>query len=176
MWEISTHSDKMDTPERSKIGSTPLSTFQVTGMSGVMLGFGCKIGFHFIGMVKVVLLWVINWFSQGGLDGSRVLCFSALLEDSPVFNFINSLSPIRPVKSVDSLHSVPSYLPSISSIFTSPHANLQREPKFLIRNSFLDFSKHESSSYNVDESNLGTGILNVLDYSDALALHKKIVV
>ncbi|XP_073108056.1 protein tesmin/TSO1-like CXC 2 isoform X2 [Elaeis guineensis] len=85
-------------------------------------------------------------------------------EDSPVFSFINSLSPIQPVKSIDPVHSVQSYLPSIPSIFTSPHANL-RESRFLIRNSFSDFSKHESSSDNVDESNLSTGVLNAVRLS-----------
>ncbi|XP_038971713.1 protein tesmin/TSO1-like CXC 3 isoform X2 [Phoenix dactylifera] len=103
----------MDTPERSKIGGTPVSKF----------------------------------------------------EDSPVFNFINSLSPIQPVKSVDSVHSVQSYLPSVSSIFASPHANPQRESRFLIRNSSSDFSKDESSSDNVDESNLCTGVLNAVRLS-----------
>nr|XP_010923540.1 protein tesmin/TSO1-like CXC 3 [Elaeis guineensis] len=103
----------MDTPERSKIGGTPLSKF----------------------------------------------------EDSPVFNFINSLSPIQPVKSVDSIHTEQSYLQPVSSIFTSPHANLQRESRFLIRNSLSEFSKDESSSDNVNESNLCTGVQNAVSLS-----------
>ncbi|XWS39283.1 hypothetical protein CRYUN_Cryun18bG0037900 [Craigia yunnanensis] len=65
-------------------------------------------------------------------------------EDSPVFNYINSLSPIKPVKSI---HVTPSFNPltfaSLPSIFTSPHVNSHKESRFL--KSYTDPSKHELS-------------------------------
>nr|CAD1819783.1 unnamed protein product [Ananas comosus var. bracteatus] len=71
-------------------------------------------------------------------------------EDSPVFNFINSLSPIQTVKSIDSVQSIQAYqslnFASIPSIFTSPHANTQKDSKLSARNPFKELSEQETSS------------------------------
>ncbi|XP_020095327.1 protein tesmin/TSO1-like CXC 2 [Ananas comosus] len=71
-------------------------------------------------------------------------------EDSPVFNFINSLSPIQMVKSIDSVQSIQAYqslnFASIPSIFTSPHANTQKDSKLSARNPFKELSEQETSS------------------------------
>lgn len=93
----------MDTPERSKVGGTPISK----------------------------------------------------IEDSPVFNFINSLSPIQPVKSVHSIHTFHSPgSASISSVFSSPHVSLHKESRFFIRNSFPDLVKQDTSSDLLGEGNI----------------------
>nr|CAD1819809.1 unnamed protein product [Ananas comosus var. bracteatus] len=72
------------------------------------------------------------------------------MRDSPVFNFINSLSPIQTVKSIDSVQSIQAYqslnFASIPSIFTSPHANTQRDSKLSARNPFKELSEQETSS------------------------------
>ncbi|XVF38270.1 hypothetical protein REPUB_Repub20aG0086000 [Reevesia pubescens] len=66
-------------------------------------------------------------------------------EDSPVFNYINSLSPIKPVKSN---HVTQTFNPlsfgSLPSIFTSPHISSHKESRFL--KSYTDLSKPELSS------------------------------
>jgi hypothetical protein len=58
------------------------------------------------------------------------------LQDSPVFNFINNLSPIPTHKPQDS-HNVQLFksldLAPVSSIFASPHVNPPKESKLLIR-------------------------------------------
>ncbi|KAJ6817008.1 protein tesmin/TSO1-like CXC 2 [Iris pallida] len=83
-------------------------------------------------------------------------------EDSPIFNFINNLSPIQPVKSVHGAQSFPSLsYASISSVFSSPHVNSQKESRFLIRQPSPDSSKFETSSESVVENNLCTGLSNV---------------
>ncbi|XP_022761084.1 protein tesmin/TSO1-like CXC 2 [Durio zibethinus] len=67
-------------------------------------------------------------------------------DDSPVFNYINSLSPIKPVKSI---HVTPTFNPfcfaSLPSIFTSPHVSSHKESRFLKRHSNTDPSKPELS-------------------------------
>lgn len=90
-------------------------------------------------------------------------------EDSPVFNYINSLSPIKPVKSIptDQTFSSLSFA-SPSSVFTSPHINPQRESRFLRRQQFTDPSKPEFSRRDNDE-NTSEGVLDAvhqLDYLD----------
>ncbi|KAE8712434.1 golgin subfamily B member 1-like isoform X1 [Hibiscus syriacus] len=53
-------------------------------------------------------------------------------EDSPVFNYINSLSPIKPVKSVHVTQTFnPLSFASLPSIFTSPHVSSHKESRFL---------------------------------------------
>ncbi|KAM7278795.1 hypothetical protein ACFE04_005929 [Oxalis oulophora] len=73
-------------------------------------------------------------------------------EDSPVFNYINSLSPIRPLKSIPITQSFnPLCFPSLPSVFTSPHlvTSSHKESRFLIRhNNYTDLSKNETSSQN----------------------------
>lgn len=65
------------------------------------------------------------------------------LQDSPVFNFINNLSPIPPPKPLDTAHNVQLFkssdLAPVSSIFASPHVNPAKETKVLIRLSSLFF-------------------------------------
>ncbi|KFK43743.1 hypothetical protein AALP_AA1G167000 [Arabis alpina] len=62
-------------------------------------------------------------------------------EDSPVFNYINSLSPIRPVKSIPIPHPFSSLnFTSPPSVFTSPHlTSSHKESRF--------FKTHNSSSH-----------------------------
>ncbi|KAJ4842785.1 hypothetical protein Tsubulata_024928 [Turnera subulata] len=70
-------------------------------------------------------------------------------EDSPVFNYINSLSPIKPVRSLhvaQAFHSLS--FSSVPSIFTSPHVSSHKESRFLRRNNYTDASKPEFSSEN----------------------------
>ncbi|OEL28899.1 Protein tesmin/TSO1-like CXC 2 [Dichanthelium oligosanthes] len=67
-------------------------------------------------------------------------------EDSPVFSFINNLSPIEPLKSVYNTNSLQGYqsinITSISSIFTSPHDNVHKEPR-LPKSSLGEISESE---------------------------------
>lgn len=67
-------------------------------------------------------------------------------EDSPVFNYINSLSPIKPVKSIRITQAFSSLtFGSLPSIFTSPHvSSSHKESRFL--------RSHQDS----DPSNIGT--------------------
>ncbi|KAG2722279.1 hypothetical protein I3760_02G122100 [Carya illinoinensis] len=68
-------------------------------------------------------------------------------EDSPVFNYINSLSPIKPVKSIHVTQTFnPLNFASLPSVFTSPHVNSHKESRFLKRKTYLDGSKPEFSS------------------------------
>uniref|UniRef100_A0ACD5UP88 Uncharacterized protein n=1 Tax=Avena sativa TaxID=4498 RepID=A0ACD5UP88_AVESA len=72
---------------------------------------------------------------------------AARAEDSPLFSFIDSLSPIEPLKSAYSTNSLQAYhqsvnITSVSSIFTSPHDNAQKESK-LSKSSFADFTENE---------------------------------
>ncbi|KAL6503473.1 hypothetical protein OROGR_025396 [Orobanche gracilis] len=68
-------------------------------------------------------------------------------EDSPIFNFLNNLSPIKPVKSVPITQSInPLTFASISSIFTSPHVRSHKECRFIRRHQLSDPSKPEFSS------------------------------
>ncbi|KAF5736808.1 Tesmin/TSO1-like CXC domain-containing protein putative isoform 1 [Tripterygium wilfordii] len=60
-------------------------------------------------------------------------------EDSPVFNYINSLSPIKPVKSIHITQSFNSItFASPPSVFTSPHVSSQKESRFLRRHNCPD--------------------------------------
>ncbi|KAL0284612.1 UNVERIFIED_CONTAM: protein tesmin/TSO1-like CXC 2 [Sesamum calycinum] len=53
-------------------------------------------------------------------------------EDSPVFNFLNSLSPIKPVKSIHITQTInPLSFATLPSVFTSPHVSSLRESRFL---------------------------------------------
>nr|CAB3466439.1 unnamed protein product [Digitaria exilis] len=77
---------------------------------------------------------------------------AAGFEDSPVFNFINNLSPIPPPKPSDRAHNVQLFkssdLAPVSSIFASPHVNLAKEPKILIRDESVQLPQelHSPSS------------------------------
>uniref|UniRef100_A0A0D3GMV8 CRC domain-containing protein n=1 Tax=Oryza barthii TaxID=65489 RepID=A0A0D3GMV8_9ORYZ len=80
---------------------------------------------------------------------------AARAEDSPLFSFIDSLSPIEPLKSTYSASSIQAYqslnITSISSIFTSPHDNAQKESK-LSKSSFAEFSESEVCADESDKN------------------------
>jgi hypothetical protein len=80
---------------------------------------------------------------------------AARAEDSPLFSFIDSLSPIEPLKSAYSASSIQAYqslnITSISSIFTSPHDNAQKESK-LSKSSFAEFSESEVCADESDKN------------------------
>ncbi|KAJ1266279.1 hypothetical protein BS78_08G138900 [Paspalum vaginatum] len=84
---------------------------------------------------------------------------AARFEDSPVFNFINNLSPIPPPKPLDSSHNVglfkSSDLAPVSSIFASPHVNPAKEPKILIRDESVQLP-HELHSPSSVRTRIGT--------------------
>lgn len=77
-------------------------------------------------------------------------------EDSPVFTFLNNLSPIKPVKYTHITQAInPVNFVSLPYIFTSPHVNSPGESRFLRRHHFPDPSQPEFSSYDgntVDKS------------------------
>lgn len=74
---------------------------------------------------------------------------SSKFEDSPIFNYINSLSPIKPVKSLHITQAFSSLsFASLPSVFTSPHVSSHKESRFLRRYSSSDLSKPELSSEN----------------------------
>ncbi|KAK7809619.1 crc domain-containing protein tso1, partial [Quercus suber] len=81
-------------------------------------------------------------------------------EDSPVFNYINSLSPIKPVKSTHITQTFnPLNFSSLPSVFTSPHVNSHKESR-LKRHNCSDPSKPEFSSENGNKvcTNEGIGV------------------
>ncbi|KAI3469608.1 hypothetical protein Pfo_026271 [Paulownia fortunei] len=81
-------------------------------------------------------------------------------EDSPVFNFLNSLSPIKPVKSIHITQTInPLSFASLPSVFTSPHVSSLRESRFLRRRQLSDPSKPEFSSD--DGSRVDTDKINM---------------
>ncbi|KAF8037939.1 hypothetical protein BT93_B0704 [Corymbia citriodora subsp. variegata] len=69
-------------------------------------------------------------------------------EDSPVFNYINSLSPIKPVKSIRITQAFSSLtFASLPSIFTSPHvSSSHKESRFLRSHQDSDPSNTATSS------------------------------
>ncbi|KAK9146610.1 hypothetical protein Sjap_006513 [Stephania japonica] len=80
-------------------------------------------------------------------------------EESSIFNYIDSLSPIKPVKYVDTTRSFNSLsFASLPSVFTSPHLNSQRESRFLRRHDFSDLPKLD---FTRDDQTEGRGALNV---------------
>ncbi|NP_001304301.1 CRC domain-containing protein TSO1 [Zea mays] len=80
-------------------------------------------------------------------------------EDSPVFNFINNLSPIPPPKPLDSAHNVQLFkssdLAPVSSIFASPHVNPTKGTKVLIRDESVQLP-HELHSPSSVRTRIGT--------------------
>ncbi|XP_075477676.1 protein tesmin/TSO1-like CXC 2 isoform X2 [Primulina tabacum] len=70
-------------------------------------------------------------------------------EDSPVFAFLNSLSPIKPVKSTHMTQAInPLSFVSPPSIFSSAHVDSSGESRVLRRHQFPDPSQPEFSSYD----------------------------
>ncbi|KAJ0249012.1 CRC domain-containing protein TSO1 [Hirschfeldia incana] len=51
-------------------------------------------------------------------------------EESPVFKYINNLSPIEPVKSISSVHTFTSLSFTSPPVFSSPHPTFHRESRF----------------------------------------------
>lgn len=82
-------------------------------------------------------------------------------EDSPVFNYINSLSPIKPVKSMHITQTFNSLsFASLPSVFTSPHVSSLKESRFLRRHQFSDLSKPEFSSENENKGGISEAIVD----------------
>ncbi|XP_044500486.1 protein tesmin/TSO1-like CXC 3 [Mangifera indica] len=80
-------------------------------------------------------------------------------EDSPVFNYINSLSPIKPVKSIPVTQTFNSLnFASLPSIFTSPHVSSHKETRFLRRNNCSDLSKPGLVSENGTKACANEGV------------------
>ncbi|XWS13693.1 hypothetical protein CRYUN_Cryun36dG0059800 [Craigia yunnanensis] len=80
-------------------------------------------------------------------EKSQISSSLSKFEDSPVFNYINSLSPIKPVKSIHLTQTFnPLSFASLPSIFTSPHISSHKESRFLKRHNYTDPSKPELSS------------------------------
>ncbi|CAN6287454.1 unnamed protein product [Urochloa humidicola] len=77
--------------------------------------------------------------------GQPSLADVSLYEGSPVFDFINSLSPIGTPKPLDSAQNVQLFKSSdlvpVSSIFTSPQVNPQKETKPGIRDGHVQLSQ-----------------------------------
>lgn len=83
-------------------------------------------------------------------------------EDSPVFNYINSLSPIKPVKSVHFTQTFSSLsFASLPSVFTSPHVSNLKDSRFLRRHQFSDPSKPELSSEDANKAEINQGNQNI---------------
>ncbi|KAL8105066.1 protein tesmin/TSO1-like CXC 2 isoform X2 [Apium graveolens] len=73
------------------------------------------------------------------------------VEDSPVFNYLNSLSPINSVKSVHITQTFNSLtFSSPPSVFTSPHVSSLRDNRVLRRHQFSDPSNPEFPSSHGD--------------------------
>ncbi|XP_057960299.1 protein tesmin/TSO1-like CXC 3 isoform X2 [Malania oleifera] len=88
-------------------------------------------------------------------------------EDSPVFNYINSLSPIQPVKSIHITQTFNSLsFAAIPSIFTSPHVSTNKEFRFLKRHHFADSCKPKNSSDNGNKISASEGVMDVVQPSD----------
>ncbi|KAG6393096.1 hypothetical protein SASPL_147326 [Salvia splendens] len=75
---------------------------------------------------------------------SRIASSIAKFEDSPVFNFLNNLSPIKPVHFSQTIN--PLSFASLPSVFSSPQLASLRESRLLRRHSLSDPSKPEFSS------------------------------
>ncbi|CAH2053004.1 unnamed protein product [Thlaspi arvense] len=69
------------------------------------------------------------------------------MQNSPVFNYINSLSPIKPVKSIPIAQNFGSLsFSSPPSVFTSPHASSHKGSRFRSHNNSSDHIKDVSGS------------------------------
>ncbi|XP_042515007.1 CRC domain-containing protein TSO1-like isoform X2 [Macadamia integrifolia] len=90
-------------------------------------------------------------------------------EDSPVFNYINSLSPIKPVNSIHIAQTFNSLtFASLPSVFTSPHAITHKESRFVRRQHLSDLSKPDFSG-NENEGNTSVGVLDSVQLPDCSA-------
>ncbi|KAL2455894.1 Protein tesmin/TSO1-like CXC 2 [Abeliophyllum distichum] len=88
-------------------------------------------------------------------------------EDSPVFNFLNSLSPIEPVKSTHITQTInPLSFASIPSVFTSPHVSSLKGSRFLRRHQLADPSKPEFATDGGNTINTNEPIIDSANKSD----------
>ncbi|XP_022878826.1 protein tesmin/TSO1-like CXC 2 isoform X2 [Olea europaea var. sylvestris] len=88
-------------------------------------------------------------------------------EDSPVFNFLNNLSPIKPVKSIHISQTInPLSFASLPSVFTSPHLNSLKESRFLRRHQLPDPSKPEFASDDAHTVDTRKDIIHANNESD----------
>ncbi|KAI5649212.1 hypothetical protein M9H77_35217 [Catharanthus roseus] len=88
-------------------------------------------------------------------------------EESPVFNFLNNLSPIKPVKSVHITQTLNALsFAALPSIFTSPHVSNLKETRFLRRHQLVDPSKPEFSSDNGNKTAVEEGHAKVVNSSN----------
>ncbi|CAI9776812.1 unnamed protein product [Fraxinus pennsylvanica] len=91
-------------------------------------------------------------------------------EDSPVFNFLNNLSPIKPVKSIHITQTInPLSFASLPSVFTSPHLSSLKESRFLRRHQLPDPSKPEFAS---DDANTVDTSKEIISASNELVEHQ----
>ncbi|KAL1561773.1 protein tesmin/TSO1-like CXC 2 [Salvia divinorum] len=95
---------------------------------------------------------------------SQIATSIAKFEDSPVFSFLNNLSPIKPVKPVHISQTInPLSFASLPSVFSSPHLASLRESRFLRRHSLSDPSKPEFSSDDANKVDPNMGVTMNLD-------------
>ncbi|KAK4355572.1 hypothetical protein RND71_024543 [Anisodus tanguticus] len=88
-------------------------------------------------------------------------------EESPFSNFLNNLSPIKPVKSAHFPQSLNTLsFASIPSVFTSPHVSSIRESRFLRRHLLSDPSKPEFASDNSVKVDTDEGMLDAVNNSN----------
>ncbi|XP_051127570.1 protein tesmin/TSO1-like CXC 2 [Andrographis paniculata] len=96
-----------------------------------------------------------------GSKNTQIATPLSKFEDSPVFNFLNNLSPIKQVKS---LHITQTFNPltfaSIPSVFSSPHVSSLKDSRFLRRSQISDPYKPEFS-YSDEPFHVGA----IKDYS-----------
>ncbi|KAI3980928.1 hypothetical protein MKX01_025493 [Papaver californicum] len=87
-------------------------------------------------------------------ERNRICTPKSKFEDSPVFNYLNSLSPIKSVRSANISQTFNSLsFSSPPSVFTSPHVSSQKESRFLRRHFFTDSSKSGLASDNGNDGN-----------------------
>ncbi|CAH8375589.1 unnamed protein product [Eruca vesicaria subsp. sativa] len=73
-------------------------------------------------------------------------------EDSPVFNFINNLSPIESVRTISTAHTFNSLSFTSPPVFTSPHPTLHRDSRFFrCHNSVDRFKALESLDVSISK-------------------------
>ncbi|CAM8918245.1 unnamed protein product [Rhodiola kirilowii] len=96
-------------------------------------------------------------------------------EDSPVFNYLSNLSPIKPVKSAPATPTFTSLnFSSPPSIFKSPHVSSHKETRFLRRHKTPDKSQSEFSYFDAGsnkENEVFVDVNQLHNYSSEL--HKE---
>ncbi|KAL5541514.1 hypothetical protein UlMin_009224 [Ulmus minor] len=90
------------------------------------------------------------------------------VEGSPVFNFINNLSPIKPVKPLHITQTFNTFsFASLPSVFTSPHITSQKESRILSRYNCSYPSKLELDSEDGIPTNEGIVMDNSVETRDS---------